>query len=146
NRKEMLDAGFRRVEVLPPRTDYSTLRRPSGQPPGPGTADWLFVGRLAENKRQHELVKAFAAFARSYHPTARLLLVGDQSNIAYVDRLARDADTLGVGDRVLLKGKLDANDLRLAYHGSGLFVCLSEHEGFGVPLLEAMAAELPVIA
>jgi FkbM family methyltransferase len=146
NRKEMLDAGFRRVEVIPPRTDYSSFRRPSDQPPGPPTADWLFVGRLTENKCQHEVIRAFAAYARSYHPSARLLLVGDQSNVTYVDRLVREAERFGVADRVQFKGKLSADDLRLAYHGTGLFVCLSEHEGFGVPLLEAMAAELPVVA
>src|SRR5262249_7743849 len=51
-----------------------------------------------------------------------------------------------VADRVELKGKLLHRDLLTTYRESGLFVCLSEHEGFGVPLIEAMAAALPVMA
>src|SRR5262249_49826535 len=57
-----------------------------------------------------------------------------------------EADAAGVADRVVFKGKLIPRDLLTAYREAGLFVCLSEHEGFGVPLLEAMAAGLPVVA
>jgi glycosyltransferase involved in cell wall biosynthesis len=146
NRKEMLDAGFRRVTVLPPRTDYSMFKRQPGEAGWWRTNDWLFVGRLVENKCQHDLIRAFAAYARAYHPSARLLLVGDDSNGHYVARLHDEAEALGIADRVEVKGKLSHQDLLTCYRESGLFVCLSEHEGFGVPLLEAMATGLPVMA
>jgi glycosyltransferase involved in cell wall biosynthesis len=146
NRQDMLDAGFRRVRVMPPRSDYSAFKKQPGEPSWWRTPDWVFVGRLVENKCQHELVRAFAAFARAYHPTARLLLVGDQSNRPYVERVRQAAADAGVEDRVIFKGKLSPSDLRTCYREAGLFVCLSEHEGFGVPLLEAMAAGLPVLA
>src|SRR5262249_43139444 len=127
NRKEMLDAGFRRVSVLPPRTDFSALKRKPDEPHWWRTNHWVFVGgRVVENKCQHDLIRAFAAYARSYHPTARLLLVGDASNGPYVSFLRREAETLGVADRVDFKGKLSPSDLLLAYRISGLFVCLSE--------------------
>ncbi len=145
NRREMLKAGFRRVEVLPVRTDYSSFAAASRARDG-RSRDWLYVGRIVGNKCQHRLVRAFAAYQRNFEPAARLVLVGDQSDGEYVERVREEADRLGVADRVILRGKVSDRDLCAAYAGAGAFVSLSEHEGFGVPLIEAMAAGVPVIA
>ena len=144
NRHEMLDAGFREVSVLPVRTEFAAAHaaRRSGQ----RSADWLFVGRVAPNKHQVEIVRAFAAYSHAFNDRARLRLVGDTSMVEYADDVRDEARRLSVDARVTLTGKVDEAGLWNEYSDAGLFVCLSEHEGFGVPLLEAMAAGIPVVA
>jgi glycosyltransferase involved in cell wall biosynthesis len=148
NRREMLAAGFRRVEVLPVRVDFREFvpRDRSARAREHPSDDWLYVGRLVGNKCQHELVRAFALYVSNFERDARLVLVGDQSADDYVAEVHRTAAALGVSDRVVFLGKITDGNLRAAFAGAGVFVSLSEHEGFGVPLLEAMAAGVPVVA
>jgi glycosyltransferase involved in cell wall biosynthesis len=143
NRREMLAAGFRRVEVLPVRVDFSEFAQHGRHA---ASDDWLFVGRLVGNKCQHELVTAFSLFVRSFESDARLVLVGDLSDEEYVGVVRAEAARRGVTDRVALLGKVSDRQLRSAFGGAGVFVSMSEHEGFGVPILEAMAAGVPVVA
>ncbi len=145
NRREMLAAGFRRVEVLPVRSDFSEFNRPDG---GREThsKDWLYVGRLVGNKCQHDLVKAFSLYHKSFDDEARLILIGYPTDEDYVSIVEQEADRLGVSDRVILLGGVSDHQLRSAFAGVGIFVSVSEHEGFGVPILEAMAAGVPVVA
>jgi glycosyltransferase involved in cell wall biosynthesis len=145
NRQEMLGVGFRRVEVLPVRTDYSEFV-PTSRETGHRSTDWLFVGRMVANKCQHELVRAFAVYVSSFDDAdARLVLIGDTVRADYVAVVREEARRLGVNDRVVILGKVSDQQLRSAFLGAGVFVSLSEHEGFGVPILEAMAARVPVL-
>jgi L-malate glycosyltransferase len=109
-------------------------------------ADWLFVGRLAPNKAQHELVKVFARYRREFDAHARLWIVGGESSVHYrvaLDRLVADS---GLHDAVVLTGSVGDAALGAYYEAADVFVCVSEHEGFCVPVLEAMAHDLPVVA
>jgi glycosyltransferase involved in cell wall biosynthesis len=145
NRREMLRVGFRRAEVLPVRVDFSEFAQPSDRTSA-RSEDWLFVGRIVGNKCQHDLVQAFAVYAKAFGNDSRLVLIGDTSSREYVDLVRQRADTLGIGDRVIMPGKISDRELRSEFARAGVFVSLSEHEGFGVPVLEAMAAGLPVVA
>lgn len=145
NRREMLAVGFRRVEVLPVRVDFAEFSQRSWDGPS-GSNDWLYVGRLVGNKCQHELVAAFSVYSRLFDPDARLVLVGDLAADDYVATVRAASERLGVAHKVMLLGKVSDRALRLAFAGAGVFVSMSEHEGFGVPILEAMAAGVPVIA
>jgi glycosyltransferase involved in cell wall biosynthesis len=145
NRKEMLSVGFRRVEVLPVRFDYSEFANQNLDTSMRST-DWLYVGRIVANKCQHELVRAFGLYSKTFDPGARLVLIGDTTVRDYVETVKGEASRLGISDRVVMLGKVSDNRLASAFAGAGVFVSLSEHEGFGVPLLEAMAGRLPVIA
>lgn len=106
----------------------------------------LFVGRLAGNKRVDLLVEALAQVQRSV-PNARLLVVGDdRSNPAFVEVAAgirRRAAELGVADDVILAGRVD--DLPSHYRLADVYASASLHEGFGVPLIEAMACGVPLV-
>ena len=144
NRRQMYDAGFDHVDVMPVRTDFSEMRAVR-TPREAANDDWLFVGRIAPNKRQCDVVRAFAAY-RAAFGTGHLHLVGDVSFGDYVDEVRRAIHDNGVGLAVSLHGKLPQHLLHQRYREAGVLICLSEHEGFGVPLLEAMAAGLPVIA
>ena len=111
-----------------------------------GERIWLFVGRLAPNKCQHDLIKALAAYRRLYDPQARLHLVGGSSSNAYRTALEAFVDHLDLGEAVFLHGGVSPGALVAHYRAADVFVCLSEHEGFCVPLLEAVHHRLPVVA
>ena len=144
NRRELIEAGFGSAEVLPPRLDFSGFVRNAASSTN-RSLDWVFVGRLVPNKCQHHLMAPFAEYRKEY-PDARLKLVGDLSYRRYVDVVTETAERFAVRDALDLTGKLSEAQLAEALQGSGAYVSMSEHEGFGVPLLEAMAAGLPVFA
>jgi glycosyltransferase involved in cell wall biosynthesis len=111
-----------------------------------GGADFLFVGRLAPNKAQHDLVKALAAYRRLYDDRARLHLVGTSSSWAYLRALRAFVEELGLEDAVSMPGSVDDAAKAAYYELADAFVSLSEHEGFGIPLVEAMRRGTPVVA
>jgi L-malate glycosyltransferase len=105
----------------------------------------LFVGRLTPHKRQDALIGVLAALRARRAPSARLVLVGEPLNAAYGAALAGLAERAGPG-AVSIESGLDAAGLAARYRSAHAFVCLSEHEGFCIPLLEAFDAGVPVIA
>ena len=150
NARELVEAGVGEVVVAPILFDGSglgvaddALVERLGVGSGPV---WLFVGRLAPNKAQHDVIAAFAAYRARESVGARLVLVGASSSGAYASALEELAVSLGVGDAVVFAGSVRAEELAAWYRVADVFVCLSEHEGFCVPLLEAMHHRLPVVA
>lgn len=106
----------------------------------------LFVGRLAPHKRQDELIRVLALLRRSRRlPGARLRLVGEPLNPNYRAALQGLADELVPG-AVTIESSLSTAELADRYRGADVFVCLSEHEGFCIPLLEAFHLGAPVVA
>jgi len=150
NRAELEAAGFARTAVLPIVLDLSLYERP----PSPvmrrrfddGRVNVLFVGRIIPNKRIDDLIRAVAAFQRWITPRSRLLLVGDTRGFErYHDRLRELVRELRV-EEVVFTGRVDDDELYACYRVADVFLCLSEHEGFCVPLQEAMLFGVPLIA
>lgn len=110
-----------------------------------GRTNILFVGRLAPNKRQEDVIAAFAAYREKYDPAARLILVGADGITPYTRRLRNYIRTLAVPN-VKLTGSVSLSVLLALYRRSSALLCMSEHEGFCVPLLEAMHFDLPIVA
>ena len=144
NRKEMLLAGFKQVEIIPVRTSFREFEV-AGQLRHP-ERDWLFVGRIAPNKGQLEIIQAFNHYHHNVDKSARLHLVGSHNMRSYVDAVGKEIENLNLTAQIDAPGKLDDISLINRYARAGVFVSLSRHEGFGVPLLEAMAAQVPVVA
>jgi glycosyltransferase involved in cell wall biosynthesis len=105
----------------------------------------LFVGRFVPNKRQEDLVKLLPYLHR-IHPSARLHLVGSRWEVGYDSYIEKMADTLGISDKIRITGKVSHQDLLTYYRTSDLYVSMSDHEGFGVPLIESMYCKLPILA
>ena len=150
NRRELEEAGFARTAVLPIELDFEAYRRP----PSPvirrlyqdGRTNLLFVGRIIPNKKIDDLIRVFACYQRYVDPQSRLLLVGDhRGHEHYYDRLTELVRELRL-DEVVFTGHVDDDEIVAYYQVADLFLCLSEHEGFGVPLQEAMHFGLPVVA
>jgi glycosyltransferase involved in cell wall biosynthesis len=112
---------------------------------GPGTV-LLFVGRLSPNKMQHHLVESLWFYRRWYDPDARLHLVGPAVTESYAEAVFGLADELNLADAVRHGQHLSDAELGAWYADADVFVCLSEHEGFCIPLLEAMGSGVPVVA
>jgi glycosyltransferase involved in cell wall biosynthesis len=154
NAQELEDMGVADTRVVPIMLDVASLdheRDPEvveriGKAKGDGGTDWLFVGRIAPNKAQHDVVKAFAAYRRFHDPAARLHLVGATSAHRYETTLREFIAALELERAVNLTGPVSAAALSSYYEACDVFVVCSEHEGFLVPLLEAMHHQLPVVA
>lgn len=149
NEQDLQAAGYEDTGVLPitlnqegyDLVDNEALAAKLDEP-GPTL---LFVGRLAPNKKQEDLVKLLYCYRR-LQPQARLLLVGDRWDVGYDTWIERLADDLGLAGGVSLTGKVSQQDLVTAYRHADLYVSMSEHEGFGKPLIESMHLGLPVLA
>lgn len=154
NAADLTAAGCPRTVVVPVLVDFDRLvARPDPRvlgrltaAKGDGGADWLFVGRMVPSKAQHELVKALWAYRRLYDPKARLHLVGPMQSGRYRAAVQALVTDLGLGEVVHLVGEVSEPALASYYAAADVYVSLSVHEGFGVPLLEAMRAEVPVVA
>jgi glycosyltransferase involved in cell wall biosynthesis len=152
--RELQQAGYRHTSVAPILFDpsdfeserdqkvYDKLRKAKDA----GGADWLFVGRITPHKCQHQIIQAFALYKRMYDPHARLHLVGGISSHRYWSVLKQYVERLELQDSVFITKNVSDGAMGAYYDASDVFVCLSEHEGFGVPVLEAMHHELPVVA
>lgn len=106
----------------------------------------LFVGRICENKNQLALVELVHALSKLTHVPVRLILAGETTSPHYQERILKRVEELGMQSQFLMTGKLSDQDLVSLYQAVDVFVCMSEHEGFGMPLIEAMHFNLPVIA
>ncbi|WP_428376063.1 FkbM family methyltransferase [Lichenicoccus sp.] len=108
----------------------------------------LFVGRINASKGQLALVEAFATFRAGFGGPSRLVLVGrpDATDDAYARSLRQAIARHGLDAEVVLAGGVTDATLHDWYAASDLYVSLSRHEGFGVPLVEAMVHGVPVLA
>ncbi|MSQ37690.1 MAG: glycosyltransferase [Chloroflexi bacterium] len=151
NRRELEAAGFARTAVVPilvdwRRYDVAPDERVLARWRGPATTI-LFVGRIAPNKRQDELIRLLAYVRRVVDPAARLLLVGGyRDQPQYRARLRALVAELDLGAAVHFTGGVSDAELVACYAVADVFVSLSEHEGFGMPILEAFRFGVPVVA
>ncbi|MBD2577182.1 glycosyltransferase [Oscillatoria sp. FACHB-1406] len=150
NASELAAAGFQEPSVLPIivdpgkwdiAPDTELMERLQD-----GERNLLFVGRIAPNKKQDDLVRAFAEYL-TMDSGARLILVGwGSEREPYYCYLLKLIEELGLQQRVWITGKVNDAQLLAFYRTAHLFWSMSEHEGFGVPLVEAMWFDIPVLA
>jgi len=144
NALELERAGAPAARVVPLLFDVARLEARGAAPAvGPGPLV-LVVGRLVPNKRPDQAIRAFALYQRHCAPEATLMCVGEPTSAEYTEKLAGLAREVGARN-VLLTGPLPQPDLNAAYERADVMLSLSEHEGFCLPLLEAMAAGTPTV-
>jgi len=152
NKSNMTDMGYKesQIEVIPvivPFDDYkqepdeAMVKRFSD-----GYTNIIFVGRIAPNKKQEDIIRAFAYYKENVNRKSRLILVGSHdANGMYYPDLTAYAEELGTED-IIFPGHISFAEILAIYRTAHVFLCMSEHEGFCVPLLEAMTFDVPVIA
>ena len=110
------------------------------------TKNILFVGRIAPNKKQEDVIRAFYYYTKLFEPNSRLILVGNYNNLEqYYLELKAYARKLGLTN-VVFPGHTSFAEILAYYRTADLFLCQSEHEGFCVPLVEAMYFGKPIVA
>ena len=156
NRREMIEAGFADVQVAHYLVDFARLDAGArGAEAKRIRARYkddrftiAFVGRVAPNKCQHDLIHLVNYYRTLIDRSVRLLLVGNFANAGgYHTRLQMQIQRMNLHDTVELAGPVGTDDgLGAIYQRADAFVCMSEHEGFCVPIIEAMHFEKPVFA
>ena len=151
NRQELERAGFRKTGVLPIFLDFNNYylaqEAPLKKSLQDGKINILHVGRLVPQKKIEDLIKVFYLFQKRLLPESRLILVGTDSGVRNYSRaVKRMVEDLAITEKVLFAGFASIRELITYYTASHLYLCLSEHEGFCVPLMESMFFGLPVMA
>ena len=109
-------------------------------------ARWLAVGRVSPNKGLESTVAALAVARAHTDPRATLQIIGKPATDSYVAALHRYVAELGLAGAVRFSGHASDATVASAYAEADVLVVTSEHEGFCVPVVEAMAAGVPVVA
>lgn len=108
----------------------------------------LMVGRLAPNKGHLALIKVFEIYNKVYNPSSRLLIVGkEDERLSSYNRAVRGTIVdYQVHDSVVITGGTSFQELKAYYLVAHTFMTTSHHEGFCVPLIEAMSMKIPIVA
>ncbi len=151
NRKELIDSGFmpETTFVLPIFVNYHRLvEKAKGGAWNKAREDFriIFVGRIVPNKRIEDLIRAFYYYRTCINPQSSLVIVGASWIERYDEELRWLVDSLGLSEAVHLTGRVSEERLASIYASSDLFLSMSEHEGFCVPLVESMAFGIPILA
>jgi len=152
NRRELEELGFRNTHVFPLFVDFAKYERPISQfiydMFRDERANILFVGRIAPNKRIENLIKVVFYYKKYISPLVRLIIVGKTNTFrAYHESVIKIADEFFLkNEEIRFMGHIPDEELFALYRASNVFLSLSEHEGFCLPLIESMIFDLPIIA
>lgn len=154
NKKDLLTMGYQqKIDILPiliPFDDYKKqpnreIIRKYGED---GVVNLLFTGRVAPNKKHEDIIRAFYYYKKYKNPKSRLFLIGGfDKKDRYFQKLQQYIEKLGLGaEDVIFPGHIKFDEILAYYHIADVFLCMSEHEGFCVPLVEAMYFDVPILA
>lgn len=146
---ELRELGMEDVVVFPPYEDRSASA------PSRTHSNWLkrtkrgldvlFVGRVVPNKGHFHLLRSFAALRAGADLQPRLFVIGSWGHVAYMEAIRTLRDRIG-REGIVFPGSVTESALAAHYREADVYLCLSEHEGYCVPLVEAMRAGIPVVA
>jgi L-malate glycosyltransferase len=153
NRQELERLGFTNTGVFPIAVDLSRITAPIERPAleavlSDGLQNFLFVGRIAPNKKIEDHIRLAEFYKRYVDERYRFIFVGKTDGVPRYYNMVRAliAEFQMPPDRFIFTGPVPDEELAVYYRTASVYVSLSEHEGFCVPLLEAMAADVPVLA
>jgi glycosyltransferase involved in cell wall biosynthesis len=153
NRRELEALGFRRTGVFPIAVDTSRITQPADRPAldkilDDGLVNFLFVGRIAPNKKIEDIIRLAEVYKRYVDAYYRFIFVGRFDVVPRYYSMIRAlmAEYRFLNDRFLFTGPVSDEELAVYYRHAAVYVSMSEHEGFCVPLVEAMAADVPILA
>jgi glycosyltransferase involved in cell wall biosynthesis len=153
NRRELEAMGFAPTSVMPIAVSTERITSAPRTPVldeilDDGLINFLFVGRIAPNKRIEDHLRLAEQYKRYVDSFYRFIFVGRYDTVPRYHATVRALmyDYGMPRDRFLFTGAVPDEELAAYYRASSVYVSLSEHEGFCVPLIEAMAADVPVLA
>lgn len=149
NRQDLIKAGYEadKIVVIPPLVSRKDLERlPDSDIMNKYGDDWtniLFVGRVSPHKKHEDLIRIFNYYKRNINSKSRLILAGGVME-NYCRNLEKFAKELELED-VIFTRQISFSQLLALYKTASIFLCTSEHEGYCIPLIEAMIFGIPVI-
>jgi glycosyltransferase involved in cell wall biosynthesis len=153
NRQELRSLGFEAAGVFPIAVDTARITQPAERPAleavlEDGKVNFLFVGRIAPNKKIEDHIRLAEVYKRYVDTHYRFIFVGRNDVVPQYYSMIRGliAEYRMLNDRFVFTGPVPDAELAIYYRHAAVYISLSEHEGFGVPLIEAMAADVPVLA
>jgi L-malate glycosyltransferase len=153
NRRELESLGFGPTGVFPIAVDTSRITRPVRLPALETILDerfvnFLFVGRIAPNKKIEDHIRLAEYYKRYVDSHYRFIFVGRYDVVPRYYSMIRAlmTDFRLLNERFIFTGPVPDEELAVYYRRAAVYISMSEHEGFCVPLLEAMAADVPIMA
>jgi len=153
NRRELDALGFWRTGVFPIAVDTTRITQRAERPAldrilDDGLVNFLFVGRIAPNKKIEDHIRLAEVYKRYVDAYYRFIFVGRVDVVPRYYSMIRAlmSEYRFLNDRFVFTGPISDEDLAVYYRHAAVYISLSEHEGFCVPLVEAMAADVPVLA
>lgn len=150
NKQELLELGYKNTKVIPiimalkdyeKKPDEVVINKYKD-----GIKNIVFVGRVSPNKKQEDVIKSFYYYKKYFNNKSRLFIVGNYNGMErYYNQLTNLVKSLELED-VIFTGHIKFNEILAYYNIADLFLCMSEHEGFCVPLVESMFFEVPILA
>ena len=141
--------GYTNTHVLPLLIDFSkqygtnaTISRPDKN----GHKNLIFVGKVAPHKSQDELIKVFYYYNKYIEPNSTLHLVGSSNGFENYRDYLKNLNTQLKLNNVNMTGAVSQEELIDYYQKADAFICMSQHEGFCVPLIESMYFNIPILA
>lgn len=150
NKEELMELGYKNISVIPiiiaikdyeKKPDNEILNRYNDE-----FKNIIFIGRVSPNKKQEDVIKAFYYYKKYFNKKSRLFIVGSYDGMeTYYNQLVRLTKSLNLED-VIFTGHIKFESILAYYSIANLFLCMSEHEGFCVPLVESMFFKVPILA
>ena len=151
NKQDLIKAGYKcKIDVLPILIAFSDYDKKPDAPLygkyNDGVTNIIFTGRIASNKCQQDVIHAFGLYQKYYNSNSRLILVGNEGGYETYKLKMQKYAQLNCIKNVIFTGHIRFAEILACYKAADLFLCMSEHEGFCVPLVEAMYFKIPVVA
>lgn len=151
NRQDLISMGYdaEKIDVLPIEINYSDYEKKADasiiSQYDDDYTNIIFVGRVAPNKKHEDIIRIFAHYKQNINKKSRLIFAGNIFSENYINYLYEYRDHIMVEDVIFL-GHITFSEILGVYSVGDIFLCMSEHEGFCVPLIEAMFFKVPIIA
>lgn len=150
NAKELKSYNYQNITTLPLLVDQEnqTAHKPNQalSQKHKETYNIIFIGRVVSNKAQHRLIDLAYALKQKGIKNFKIFIIGGASEPSYMNFLHQYRKNLNLCDEVEITGKVSDEDLAAYYQEADLYLSLSNHEGFGIPLVEALRFDIPILA
>lgn len=149
-KEELTQLGFKDVRILPLAIPFSDYNISPSEKIFKSFCDkkvnLLTVARIFPHKKIEDIILIYYYYNKYINKNSRLIIVGEYSSIpSYYEYLINLVKELGLSD-VIFTGKVPFDELLSYYKTANIYLHASEHEGFCVPIIEAMFLGIPVIA
>jgi glycosyltransferase involved in cell wall biosynthesis len=151
NKQDLVKFGYNaeKITVIPILLDYEDYKKTPDKKTiekyNDGYINLIFVGRVVPNKKYEDIIRIYAWYKKHINIKSRLILIGSLWEDDYINKLKLYVNTLELQD-VIFTGKISFQEILAFYTTADIFLCMSEHEGFCVPLVEAMMFDIPIVA